>query len=70
MIVRRQFPHPGWRIEMPRWARRLQRVTTPLPRDADDASVAERTAKRSATMHRASGIRVEAERGFFGLTNR
>ncbi len=70
MIERRHLPIPGWRIETPEWVRRLQDSASYSPQGADDGANAERAAKRVATTHRADGLRVDAERSFFGLSDR
>lgn len=70
MIERHQLPLPGWRIEAPDWMRRPQKTPSPRPRPAADITDAERTAMRAETTHRASAIRIDAERRFHGLAER
>ena len=67
MIARLRLVYPSWHLAPPSWAHWFRQVAFARPRRVDDVSGTERAAMQAARERRASEIRVDAERCWFGV---
>jgi hypothetical protein len=70
MIARRRRVHPIGHVAAPSWTHLFRRAETSRPYRRNGMPDAERSAMRGARYHRASTIRVDAERHWSGLPDR